>query len=335
MHRPCAWSGGARSRSCRYGPSEPWSSGDGDPDGAEEDRPDSIRTEGPLSEDGLASAPASKMSPQGRDARPMAAASTFGNALASQRHSIAGYSRREAGVVNRLVASLAALAASALAGCAATMAFQADSDAPRGTDAVLLMTATLTNTYRPSVRLEPLFVRVCRKGAADGSGCVAFRVDDDARRAAAEGGGGYFLRFDLDNGEHEILSLEGQDILHGSFVVPIHADVTTRGAGVFCLGHLFATMRAREAGEFRAAPPPFVWGPGGLVMEAFAGFGFYGATFDVRITDRSEENIADFRSRFAALRAANIERSILPPFDRSKAQRRWEADPAGRLREAR
>lgn len=265
----------------------------------------------------------------------MAAALTSGNALASQRRMIAWYPRREVDVVNRLVASLAALAASALAGCAATMPLQADSDVPRGANAVLLMTATLTNAYRPSVRLEPLFVRVCRKGAADGSGCVAFRVDDLARPAAAEGGDRYFLRFDLDGGEHEILSLEGQDILHGPFVVPIHADVTARGAGVFYLGHLSATMRAREAGEFRAAPPPFVWGLGGLVMEAFAGFGFYGATFDVRITDRSEEDIAGFRSRFAALRGAIIERSILLPFERSKAQRRWEADPAGRLREAR
>jgi hypothetical protein len=222
-----------------------------------------------------------------------------------------------------------------LTGCPATMPFQSDSDIPSGRKAVFLMTATLKNSYQPSVRLEPSFVAVCRKGATDSSGCVLFRVDDKARPTTgeAEGGNRYFLRMELESGEYEIPVLDGYDFVLGAFVVPIHADLNSSGTGVFYLGHVLATMRERKAGEFRAGPPEIGWGLPGLIIAAATKFGFYGGTFEVEITDQSEQDIAGFMNRFAALRGTDIQNAILPTFDRAKAQRRWEADPTNRLRD--
>jgi hypothetical protein len=69
-------------------------------------------------------------------------------------------------------------------------------------------------------------------------------------------------------------------------------------------------------------------------MAAATGFGFYGATFEVEFADQSAQDIAGFRNAFTALRDVPIQISIVQPFDRAKAQRRWDADPAHRLRDA-
>jgi hypothetical protein len=138
---------------------------------------------------------------------------------------------------------------------------------------------------------------------------------------------------ELESGEYEIPVLNGYDFFLGAFVVPIHADVSSSGAGVFYLGHVAATMRERKTGEFRAGPPEIGWGITGLIVAAATNFGFYGGTFEVEISDQSEQDIAGFMNRFAALHGVDIQKAILPTFDRGKAQRRWEVDPTNRLRE--
>jgi hypothetical protein len=218
------------------------------------------------------------------------------------------------------------------------MPFQSGSDVPSERKGVFLMTATLKNSYRPSMELDLTFVQVCQKGATDSSACVVFRVDDKAKptTGGAEGGNRYFFRMQLERGEYEISVLHGwggYGFFGDPFVVPIHAEVKSSGTGVSYLGHVAVTMRERKTGEFRAGPPVFVWGLGGLMMAAATDLNSYGGTFDVEITDQSEHDIASFMNRFAALRGAGIQVSILPTFDRAKAQRRWEADPTSRLRD--
>ena len=243
------------------------------------------------------------------------------------------------GMWTRRVGLLASLLTPFLAACAATMPFHGEPDAtPSPGKAVFLLTATLTNSYRPSPVLEPLVIRVCKKGATDPGDCIPFGIDEKARGAAAqaEDGERYFLRVALESGEYEINILAGQTFLYGAFTVPVNADVKSAGKGIVYLGNVAATMRRRTEREFSAGPmDPGLGGLGGLVVAAALGFGFYGGTFDVEITDQSERDIPEFRNRFAGLRGADIEKSILPPFDRTQAQRRWEADPFNRLREAR
>jgi hypothetical protein len=117
--------------------------------------------------------------------------------------------------------------------------------------------------------------------------------------------------------------------------VPIHADVKSGGTDVLYLGHVSATMRQRNEGEFRAGPPEVGWGVTGLIVSMVTAFGFYEGTFDVEFDDQRQTDISEFKNRFPALRRIDIQAAILPPFDRAKAQRRWEHDAYNRLRETR
>lgn len=77
-------------------------------------------------------------------------------------------------------------------------------------------------------------------------------------------------------------------------------------------------LTANIQNEFRAGLPfP-------LVDQAVTGFS--GGTFDVEIIDQFEKDELEFKSRFPALRDVNIQKAILPPFDRTKAQKWWEAN---------
>lgn len=239
---------------------------------------------------------------------------------------------------HRTPALAASFIALILAGCAGTMPFQDDTDTvPSGGKAVFLLTATLENAFKPSIHLEPMFLLVCKKGATGSGDCILFRVDQKAKPVTkgSESASRYYLRVQLESGEYEIVAITGRDFFMGSYIVPIHADMKSNGTGVLYLGHVSATLRQRKEGEFRAGPPEVGWGITGLIVGVVTAFGFYEGTFDTEITDQSQIDIADFRTRFPVLRSIDIQTAILPPFDRAKAQWRWEHDPYNRLRETR
>lgn len=101
----------------------------------------------------------------------------------------------------------------------------------------------------------------------------------------------------------------------GIFVAPLHSELEAKGPGVFYLGHVNATVRERKEGEFRAGSiTP-------LLDQALVGAS--DGTFDVEITDKWAVDEAAFRSRFPSLKGVTIEKAVLPPFDRAKAQQRW------------
>ena len=74
--------------------------------------------------------------------------------------------------------------------------------------------------------------------------------------------------------------------------------------------------RERWRPEFKAGPSiP-------LIDQAAAGAS--GGTFDVLVSDRWDVDEAIFRSTFAPLGNASVEKAILKPFDRALAQDWWE-----------
>ena len=52
--------------------------------------------------------------------------------------------------------------------------------------------------------------------------------------------------------------------------------------------------------------------------------GISGGTFDVTIRDGSEADLPTFTTRFPVLNNRSIQKSILSPWDREKAQAWWE-----------
>lgn len=212
-----------------------------------------------------------------------------------------------------------------LSGCATRtkMAFSEDSDTASQKPAkpIFLMTATLRNSYRTSFQPKLIVVHIERSVVKDSADRINFTMDDKAKNESDSptAGSSYLLRMELEEGEYVIrgLSSLGRSFpITGVFFTPLHAKLQSSRQGVFYIGHVEATVRERKDDEFKAG------GSIPLIDQAIAGAST--GTFDVSISDRWEKDEPKFREKFSALKGVTIEKAILAPFDRAKAQKWWE-----------
>lgn len=186
---------------------------------------------------------------------------------------------------------------------------------------VLLMTATLRNTYKTDFQPRLLVVHVERPRAGGSPERLDFVMDDKARgETDSAAGNRYLLRLPVAAGASEIAGLTGTAHRYpvtGFYFVPLYAELKVAGPGVYYLGHVDATVRPRRGNEFPAGAP--IPAPDQDIAGASGG------TFDIEISDRFAADEAEFRERFPQLAGVTIHKAILPPFDRAKAQARWEA----------
>lgn len=186
---------------------------------------------------------------------------------------------------------------------------------------VFLMTAKLSNVHKPSHQPKLLVVHVEKPDAKEAKDRINFTMDDKAKQESAvpSVGNYYYLRMELENGEYILrgmTSLSQAFLINGMFFTPIHENLTANGKGIYYLGHVDATVREREEEEFKAGPSiP-------LIDQAVVG-GSTG-TFDIEISDRWQADEEEFRSRFPALADVEVQKAILPPFDRDRAQQWWQ-----------
>lgn len=205
-----------------------------------------------------------------------------------------------------------------LASCATPtkMAFHNDKDTVASINKpIFLMTADLKNGTRKAFQPSPLVVYVEAGAATNKKDRLNFLVDGKAGQKSNR----YLLRMAMNPGDYVVRGIGAQSRTFpviASCFAPIHADVKARNSSVYYLGHIEATIRERKGDEFRAGPViP-------LVDQAAAGFST--GTFDVKITDQFAKDEGDFRAKFPALNGVKIQKAILAPFDRAKAQRFWE-----------
>jgi len=225
---------------------------------------------------------------------------------------------------SRYLTLAAFLIALLVTGCATPrkMAFQNGSDSiPGKLKPVFLMTVTLKNSYKPSFQPNLKFVQVEKKDAKNKDDRFNFEVDEKAisGKGTPETGNSYFIRMEIENGEYVIRSLAGisnSPTVNGSFFAPLLADIISSGTGVFYLGHITATVRKRNEGEYQAGPT------NPLFDQSVTGFS--GGTFEIEITDQANKDIPEFIAKFPALNNTAIQKTILPGFDRARAQKWWE-----------
>lgn len=213
-----------------------------------------------------------------------------------------------------------------LTGCAAPakkMAFSDDAGATQRTGKPLfLMTVTLRNSYRTSYQPRLADVYVEKKIAATGKvENIRFEIDDKARNETnlPSEGNTYFLRMELDPGDYVIRAMFSKSssfMVLGWFKTPLNIKMAAPGKGVFYLGRVNATVRERQGDEFRAGTMV------PLIDQAVVGAST--GTFDVDISDNWQKDGPAFLAKFPALQNADIQSTILPPFDRPLAQRLWE-----------
>jgi hypothetical protein len=212
-----------------------------------------------------------------------------------------------------------------LSGCATPtkMAFQDDAEKlTEQSRPVFLMKVTIKNAYKTSYQPKLLVVNVEKPQAKEAADRINFTMDDKGKdeTGSAAAGNTYFVRMQLDPGRYEIRGLTSmiQSFpIMGSFFAPLHSPIEAKAPGVYYLGYVSATVRERQGNEFRAGPPV------PLLDQAVSGAS--GGTFDVEIADAFATDEAQFRSKFPALGGIRIQKAILPPFDRAKAQQWWEA----------
>lgn len=228
-------------------------------------------------------------------------------------------------MVNRFLIIASLMLLYLLAGCASTskMAFEGGTDAAlKSGNPVFLMTASLKNTYKTSHHPDLKSVNVEKVGVEGSDKNLRFVLDEMAKVESDDPdiGNQYYLRMELQNGDYVIRGLSCMStgfLVIGSFFAPLHAELQVKGPGVFYLGHVNAVVRAREGDEFKAGPS--------IPLVDQAVIGASGGTFDIDIEDQWEIDGPAFRSKFSALADVEVQKALLAPFDRKKAQQWWES----------
>jgi hypothetical protein len=192
-----------------------------------------------------------------------------------------------------------------------------------GHDPIYLVSLTLRNEHISRYQPELIAAHLARPGSTKASDRVYFRPDDESEDETMDDDTGYryFLRLQL---PREDFVLTGFNALgsgfpfHGAFFAPVLASIPPRDSGIYYLGHIDAVVRARTGDEFRAGPV--------IPLLDQAATGASTGTFDVAISDRWTEDEARFHSHYPALKTMTVQKHLLPPFDRAKAQSWWEGD---------
>lgn len=221
----------------------------------------------------------------------------------------------------RFLSALTLFVSLVMTGCAGfkPMAFSKDDPSPTPDTAVLLLSVTVKNVYRESFQPDLLSVRV--DGGATSDEKQVFKTDDQGAAVtnSMDKGNSYLIRIPVKPGAYTIRlmgAMKHRFPVVPYYQIPVHAPVKVEQAGVYYLGRVEATLRERKGNEFRA---------GSVVplIDQAAG-GASGGTFDVVISDQWADDEGKFLDAFPALKAANIRKSILPPFNRDEAQKWWE-----------
>ena len=211
-----------------------------------------------------------------------------------------------------------------LTGCASTIKMPMNDDgdkvSPSG-NPVYLMSVTMGNVCRDRFQPSLDTVQVVREDgsikqdimrfAMDSKG--TYEVEDDKRPPK------YLVRLELGVGHYTIRGMSGSGRafpINFTVYAPLHAPLNSDGPGVFYIGAINATIRERHGNEFRAGQViP-------LIDQAVACAST--GTFEIDISDKFDEDVELFRKTFPALATTNVQKTVLPPFDRSRAQKWWE-----------
>ena len=227
-------------------------------------------------------------------------------------------------MLSRIVATASLATALLLPSCATVTKMPLSGQGSPAVDkskAIFLITATTRNIYKASYQPKLLVVNVERDVVNGSQDRLNFKMDDAGRTEtdSPDQGNRYLIRLQLDPGTYAIQGLTCLNrgfLINAFFFAPLRESLQVSGPGVFYLGHVDAIVRERVDNEFRA-------GPVAPLMDQSVS-GASGGTFDVTISDQWERDRTEFVAAFPALKAASIQKAILPAFDRVKAQRLWE-----------
>lgn len=184
---------------------------------------------------------------------------------------------------------------------------------------LLLMHIHIENKYKPSFQPEIIVVNLEKPDVKNKQDRQNFKVDLEGG-TEGKGGNDYLVRMLIEPGSYVVRGMTGLTRsfpIMANFFAPLHEDIVAEKDKIIYLGTVTATVRERVGEEFRAgAVIP-------LVDQAVAGYS--GGTFDIAVSDNYDNDISAFKSTFSVLQDKQIDKQILPEFDRQKAQKWWVA----------
>jgi len=222
--------------------------------------------------------------------------------------------------MKKLFASFAIAGTLLTTGCATVAPMSpttATSSVDTSKNSYALMTVTLKNAYHTSYQPSPIVVHMERGAADSRADRLNFKFDDQAT-TTSDNGNHYFVRIPLAPGKYVMHGITGQSGIfpfHGMFFTPLHETVEIKPNSIVYLGHVDATVVERKDGELRAGPV--------IPLIDQAATGFSGGTWDIRVSDEFDQDVAEFKKDFPALTNASIEREVLPARDKQKATEWW------------
>lgn len=184
---------------------------------------------------------------------------------------------------------------------------------------VVLMTLDVTRSEPSRYVPNPLTITFEKPGTSDQPAVQSFQLKNTDRIRSKDGHDIYVLSMALEPGQYRIGGVFGDANafpFHGFFFVPLLMDVQIPQNAVTYMGRVKAVLRPRQENEFRAG------GVIPLIDQSVTGVST--GTFDVTVTDSSQEDLAFYQSNYPALSAAKINTLLLPAFDRPKVQLWWD-----------
>ncbi|MFT3783854.1 MAG: hypothetical protein QM790_17730 [Nibricoccus sp.] len=224
--------------------------------------------------------------------------------------------------MKRLFAACSLAFALIYSGCATHhgMATLDENTAAKPTKAVYLLSVTLKNTLIPAYQPKLVSIKVHKLVQSNYPVIQLFETDQQAKNETftPTTGNTYLLRFELEPGEYSLLGLNslGESMFISSpFFTPVQGRISASKPGIYYLGHIEVNIRERKGDEFHAG--------GILPTQEQRLTGGFGGTFDVEITDQWATDEEKFQTRFPALTKATVQKSVLSPFNRARAQAWW------------
>ena len=182
---------------------------------------------------------------------------------------------------------------------------------------IALISARISNQYKPKYQLDIVTTYICPLSQADCSRSYdgIYKTSSYNRiKNTEEGFNEYLLSFELESGTFNLDSMGAiyqSALITGGGIVPLKFELDIRPNSVIYLGHLDIVMRERKNdGEIRA----------GRIYPLIdqATIGTSSGTFDVVVEDKYEEDVKLFISEYPALQRARIEKYLLPQWTRPK-----------------
>lgn len=225
--------------------------------------------------------------------------------------------------MRRFFAAFALVIAALASGCSALhMPLSDDAAKHDPSKPLYLMSVSIKNDYKKRWQPDVLNVFLQADNGAAKAEERIFRMDKKGRIEPLSDDGSvrtYLVRFTAEGSPHIVRGFTAMGSafpVHGVYFAPLHSPLPLSAGGAYYLGSVKAVIRERKGTEFRAGPViP-------LIDQAVAGAST--GTFDIEITDAYAEDMVLFRKTFAELQGVDIQKAVLPAWNRAVAQEYWD-----------